>query len=97
MNDTNVTLSSGEQEASGVLGLGFPRLSQIGKAVSGGKSTSIIIVDGKFNYDLAVPPVARLAQQGDLSYPMFGLSLRKNDTGTLSLGKSNPVFGQDAI
>ncbi|KAB5591909.1 Actin cytoskeleton-regulatory complex protein pan1 [Ceratobasidium theobromae] len=69
VNDTNATLASGDQEASGVLGLGFPRLSQIGKAVPG-----------------AVPPVARLAQQGDLSYPIFGLSLRKNDAGTLSLG-----------
>ncbi|KAH7341707.1 aspartic peptidase domain-containing protein [Rhizoctonia solani] len=69
VNDTNVTLSVGDHEASGVLGLGFPRLSQIGKAVPG-----------------AIPPVARLAQQGALSYPMFGLSLRKNDTGTLSLG-----------
>ncbi|CEL55480.1 Aspartic protease OS=Phaffia rhodozyma GN=pr1 PE=1 SV=1 [Rhizoctonia solani AG-1 IB] len=69
VNDTNVTLSSGDHEASGVFGLGFPRLSQIGNSVQG-----------------AVPPVARLAQQGLLSYPLFGLSLRKNDTGTLSLG-----------
>ncbi|KAJ1307598.1 hypothetical protein OPQ81_001693 [Rhizoctonia solani] len=39
------------------------------------------------NVTLALsPPVVRLAQQGLLSYPIFGLSLRKNDTGTLSLG-----------
>lgn len=38
VNDTNATLASGDQEASGVLGLGFPRLSQIGKAVPGGES-----------------------------------------------------------
>ncbi|KEP51138.1 aspartyl protease [Rhizoctonia solani 123E] len=69
VNDTNVTLAVGDHEASGILGLGFPRLSQIGKSVQG-----------------AVPPVARLAQQGLLTYPIFGLSLRKNDTGTLSLG-----------
>ncbi|KAF8604261.1 acid protease [Ceratobasidium sp. AG-I] len=69
VNDTNATLASGDQQASGVLGLGFPRLSQIGRAVGG-----------------AVPPIARLAQQGALSYPLFGLSLHKNDTGTLSLG-----------
>ncbi|CAE6460216.1 unnamed protein product [Rhizoctonia solani] len=69
VNDTNVTLAAGDHEASGILGLGFPRLSQIGKSVPG-----------------AVPPIARLAQQGLLTYPMFGLSLRKDDTGTLSLG-----------
>jgi len=69
VNDTNVTLASGNQQASGVLGLGFPRLSQIGRTVTG-----------------AVPSIARLAQQGLLSYPLFGLSLKKNDTGTLSLG-----------
>ncbi|KAF8699289.1 Acid protease, partial [Rhizoctonia solani] len=68
VNDTNVTLSLGDHEASGVLGL-------------------------------AVPPVARLAQQGLLSYPMFGLSLRKNDTGTLSLGAidSDVVKNQSLI
>ncbi|KAG9093523.1 hypothetical protein FS749_014245 [Ceratobasidium sp. UAMH 11750] len=69
VNDTNVTLASGDVKSSGVLALGFPRLSQIGRNVPG-----------------AVPAIARLAQQGDLSYPMFGLNLRKNDTGTLSLG-----------
>ncbi|QRW18022.1 aspartyl protease [Rhizoctonia solani] len=48
---------------------------------------------------IAVPPVARLAQQGLLSYPMFGLSLRKNDTGTLSLGAidSDVVKNQSLI
>ncbi|KAG8738057.1 hypothetical protein FRC12_016927 [Ceratobasidium sp. 428] len=69
VNDTNLTLASGNVKSSGILGLGFPRMSQIGRSVPGD-----------------VPAIARLAQQGDLSYPMFGLSLRKNDTGTLSLG-----------
>ncbi|ELU40755.1 RasGAP protein [Rhizoctonia solani AG-1 IA] len=43
---------------------------------------------------IAVPPVARLAQQGLLSYPMFGLSLRKNDTGAID---SDVVKNQSLI
>lgn len=31
--------------------------------------------------------MSRLAQQGLLDYPMFGLSLTRNTTGTLSLGE----------
>ncbi|QRV75117.1 aspartyl protease [Ceratobasidium sp. AG-Ba] len=69
VNDTNVTLASGDTKSSGVLGLGFPRLSSISRTVPN-----------------SAPVIARLAQQGELSYPLFGLSLRKNNTGTLSLG-----------
>ncbi|KAG8763565.1 hypothetical protein FRC11_001766 [Ceratobasidium sp. 423] len=88
VNDTNVTLAAGDHEPSGVLGLGFPRLSQIGKSVPGGELPSLCIhLDSIIKLlNIAVPPVARLAQQGLLLYPMFGLSLRKDDTGTLSLG-----------
>ncbi|CAE6465155.1 unnamed protein product [Rhizoctonia solani] len=88
VNDTNVTLAAGDHESSGVLGLGFPRLSQIEKSVQGGELLSLCVHFGIIIklLNIAVPPVARLAQQGLLSYPMFGLSLRKNDTGTLSLG-----------
>ncbi|CAE6417845.1 unnamed protein product [Rhizoctonia solani] len=86
VNDTNVTLAAGDHEASGVLGLGFPRLSQIGKSVRGGELLQLGLSSITECLITAVPPVARLAQQGLLSYPIFGLSLRKNDTGTLSLG-----------
>ncbi|KAG9122947.1 hypothetical protein FRC07_000439 [Ceratobasidium sp. 392] len=38
VNDTNLTLASGDVKSSGILGLGFPRLSQIGRNVPGGES-----------------------------------------------------------
>jgi len=66
VNNTNVTLKS---EVSGVLGLGFPRLSSFSL-----KATN------------ATPFVNRLAQEGVLDYPMFGVSLTRNMSGTLSLG-----------
>jgi hypothetical protein len=37
-------------------------------------------------YAKATPFVATLADQGKLSYPLFGLSLTRNSTGTLTLG-----------
>jgi len=35
---------------------------------------------------LATPFFAGLAQQGQLAYPLFGLSLTRNETGTLAIG-----------
>ncbi|KAG5341597.1 hypothetical protein C0989_009078 [Termitomyces sp. Mn162] len=56
-------------ETSGILGLGFPRLSSIPSSVTN-----------------ATPFLIKLVQQGLLEYPVFGLSLTRNSTGTLSLG-----------
>ncbi|CAL1716742.1 unnamed protein product [Somion occarium] len=67
VTSTNVT--NGDQ-VSGILGLGFPRLSQI------------------FNSGLgnATPFFSTMAQRGQLDYPLFGLSLTRNSSGTLALG-----------
>lgn len=37
-------------------------------------------------YPAATPFFSTLAQQGQLDYPLFGLSLTRNTTGTLSIG-----------
>jgi len=56
-------------QTSGILGLGFPRLSGISSSVTN-----------------STPFFVGLAQQGLLDYPLFGLSLTRNSSGTLSLG-----------
>ncbi|KAF9223433.1 acid protease [Gyrodon lividus] len=66
VTNSNVTLND---EVSGVLGLGFPRLSEIYAATAN-----------------ATPFIASLSGQGILDYPIFGLSLTRNSTGTLALG-----------
>lgn len=66
VSTTNVTLTD---EITGILGLGFSRLSAISSSVNN-----------------SAPFFARLAQEGLLDYPLFGLSLTRNDTGTLAIG-----------
>lgn len=66
ITDSNVTLND---DTSGILGLGFPRLSSI-------NSTT-------FN---STPFFSRLAQGAFLEYPLFGISLTRNSSGSLSLG-----------
>ncbi|KAJ3767617.1 acid protease [Lentinula raphanica] len=66
ITDSNVTLTD---DISGILGLGFPRISTINGT-----------------YTNSTPFFPGLAQQGLLQYPLFGLSLNRNSTGTLSLG-----------
>ncbi|KAG6909869.1 hypothetical protein DXG01_014905 [Tephrocybe rancida] len=56
-------------ETSGVMGLGFPRLSSFPNTIAN-----------------ATPFFVNLAQQGLLDYPLFGLSLTRNSTGSLSMG-----------
>ncbi|KAF9066644.1 aspartic peptidase domain-containing protein [Rhodocollybia butyracea] len=56
-------------DISGILGLGFPRISSINTTLTN-----------------STPFFPGLAQQGLLQYPLFGLSLTRNDTGSLSLG-----------
>lgn len=66
IKDCNVTMTD---ETSGVMGLGFPRLSSMDPSVTN-----------------STPFFVTLAQQGLLDYPLFGLSLTRNTSGTLSIG-----------
>ncbi|KAJ7637731.1 aspartic peptidase domain-containing protein [Mycena polygramma] len=66
VTDSNVTMLD---DVSGIMGLGFPRLSGIPSSVSN-----------------STPFFPSLAQRGILDYPLFGLSLTRNTTGSLSLG-----------
>ncbi|KAK2463404.1 hypothetical protein APHAL10511_004490 [Amanita phalloides] len=56
-------------ELSGIMGLGFPRLSSIPSSVTN-----------------STPFFANLAQQGLLDYPLFGVSLTRNASGSLTIG-----------
>ncbi|THH22134.1 hypothetical protein EUX98_g8242 [Antrodiella citrinella] len=64
---TSTNVSSGSQ-ISGILGLGFPRLSRIFNAVN------------------ATPVFSTMSQRGQLDYPLFGLSLTRNQSGSLTFG-----------
>ncbi|GLB40214.1 putative acid protease [Lyophyllum shimeji] len=66
VTDSNVTLVD---HTSGIMGLGFPRLSSIANTVTN-----------------STPFFVTLAQQGLLEYPIFGFSLTRNSSGTLTLG-----------
>ncbi|KAI0086145.1 aspartic peptidase domain-containing protein [Irpex rosettiformis] len=68
VKSSNVTFNN---DVSGVLGLGFPRLSRIFSSLANGTGT---------------PFFATMAQQGQLAYPLFGLSLTLNSSGSLTLG-----------
>ncbi|KAL1679441.1 aspartic peptidase domain-containing protein [Schizophyllum commune] len=67
ITDGNVSMTD---DISGLLGLGFPRLSTIANSKVANST----------------PFFPTLAQQGNLTYPLFGLSLTYNNSGTLSLG-----------
>ncbi|CCM00093.1 uncharacterized protein FIBRA_02120 [Fibroporia radiculosa] len=66
MNSSNVTLND---EISGVLGLGFPRLSTISNTIAN-----------------ATPIFGTTSEQGTLDYPLFGLHLNPNGTGSVTFG-----------
>ncbi|KAF9779036.1 acid protease [Thelephora terrestris] len=66
VNETTVSFTN---EISGILGLGFPRLSQIYNTSAHG-----------------TPFFSALAQRAIVDYPIFGIYLTRNYTGTLSLG-----------
>ncbi|EGO24734.1 hypothetical protein SERLADRAFT_390458, partial [Serpula lacrymans var. lacrymans S7.9] len=66
VTNSNVTM---DDQISGVLGLGFPRLSEIYYSTSN-----------------ATPFLSTLAEHGILDYPVFGLSLTRNSSGTLAVG-----------
>ncbi|THH00207.1 hypothetical protein EW026_g2261 [Hermanssonia centrifuga] len=65
VTSSNITF---DDDVSGILGLGFPRLSDISQSIS------------------SAPYFAQLAQRGQLDYPLFGLSLTQNTSGSLTLG-----------
>ncbi|KAI6133594.1 acid protease [Pisolithus croceorrhizus] len=81
VTNSNVTLVD---EVSGILGLGFPRLSEIYASVANGASWT------------STPFFATLASQGILGYPIFGLSLTRNTTGTLAIGAIDVSVVQNA-
>ncbi|KAI0925766.1 hypothetical protein AcW1_008107 [Taiwanofungus camphoratus] len=66
MNSSNVTFST---EISGIMGLGFPRLSTIANTVAN-----------------STPFFATMASTGRLDYPLFGLNLKRNTSGSLTFG-----------
>ncbi|RPD60100.1 acid protease [Lentinus tigrinus ALCF2SS1-7] len=66
VTSSNVTFPD---QVSGVLGLGFPRLSTISNTVAN-----------------ATPFFANLSESGGLDYPLFGLSLTRDSSGTLTFG-----------
>ncbi|KIM56909.1 hypothetical protein SCLCIDRAFT_1219943 [Scleroderma citrinum Foug A] len=66
VTESNVTLTD---KISGVLGLGFPRLSEIYTTTAN-----------------ATPFFGTLSAQGILDYPLFGLSLTRNTSGSITLG-----------
>jgi hypothetical protein len=70
ITESNVTFID---QVSGILGLGFPRLSSISRRTN------------------STPFFPTLAYKGLLEYPLFALSLAKNHTGSLSLGKFCPL------
>jgi Eukaryotic aspartyl protease. len=84
VTDCDVTMID---DTSGIMGLGFSRLSTISNLVANSALSS-------FTWLLylilrsAAPFFVTLAQQGLLDYPLFGLSLTRNASGTLSIGMS---------
>lgn len=66
VNETTVSFTD---QISGILGFGFPRLSQIYNTTAHG-----------------TPFFSSLSLRGIVDYPIFGIYLTRNSTGTLSLG-----------
>lgn len=85
VTDSNVTMLD---DVSGILGLGFPRLSGIPSSVTNcARFLAQINYASRSNFaSKATPFFPSLAQQGILDYPLFGLSLTRNASGSLSLG-----------
>jgi hypothetical protein len=87
ISSSNVTFGS---SISGVLGLSFPRLSTISRSLTTGTSETTLGWRGLDEADITAPTgtpfFSTLAQQGMVSYPLFGLSLRRDSAGSLTLG-----------
>ena len=82
VNNSNVSLTS---EVSGIMGLGFPRLSSIPSSVTNCELL-VLFGNGTIHTTAATPFFAGLAQQGLLDYPLFGVSLTTNLSGSLTIG-----------
>ena len=85
VTSSNVSLTD---SVSGVLGLGFPRLSVIQQSVNGQFCPVIERLCCMLSLAAAAPFFANLAQRGLVEYPLFGLSLTRNSSGSLTLGAS---------
>ena len=91
VTSSNVSLTD---SVSGVLGLGFPRLSVIQQSVNGQFCPVIERLCCMLSLAAAAPFFANLAQRGLVEYPLFGLSLTRNSSGSLTLGASAiPLVG----
>ena len=77
-----------DSKISGVLGLGFPRLSSFNSSEATCTFSTLIQIGIFSSSPLVTPFINGLAQNGNLDYPIFGLSLTRNDDGTLALGWS---------
>lgn len=84
VTSSNVPFGS---QISGILGLGFPRLSTITNVVTAGATAYPPLFMLSLMQPLATPFLATLAQNGLLSYPLFGVSITRNSGGSLTLGK----------
>lgn len=74
-------------QVSGVLGLSFPRLSTIASQTVNGMPVCRYYVTVEPHHGrLATPFFATMAQNGQLDYPLFGLSLTRDDSGSLAFG-----------
>ena len=72
---------------SGILGLGFPRLSSFSTGKDNRKAFYLVLICfWKFTSPTGLPFFANLAAQGLLEYPLFAFSLTGNSSGTLTLG-----------
>ena len=72
--------------------MGFPRLSTFSSSVNC-ESASFHLRSLELHVDpmIATPFVNSLAQDGVLEYPLFGVSLTRDDGGTLALGMFGPI------
>ena len=83
VSSSNVTFTD---EISGVLGLGFPRLSTISNTIANGMSWYLSVTSGVSCFPSATPFFSSMAQNGQLDYPLFGLSITRDDSGSLTFG-----------
>lgn len=87
VNETTVSFTD---QISGVLGFGFPRLSRIYNTTARGNDltpTSPCVLSLRW-FLTGAPFFSSLAWRGIVGYPIFGIYLTRNSSGTLSLGKS---------
>ncbi|WVR09578.1 hypothetical protein IAU60_006648 [Kwoniella sp. DSM 27419] len=92
INSTNLTLS--EQKISGILGLGFPRLSSLSRALFEASGTSS--GSAKSNTTYLPPLLEHLVQSPDISYPVFALALAPPPSNGTSTSASSAAPSSSA-